>query len=77
MAMGTVLVCSPDVDTENYAEPLQEGTHFLRAVNPIEAKEKMAAVSQTTWEEMSASCKAWWVRNASVEGSFKVTMANL
>jgi hypothetical protein len=77
MAMGTVLVCSPDVDTDNYAEPLKEGTHFLRAMNPIEAKEKMAAVSESTWETMSASCKAWWARNASVEGSFKVTMANL
>ena len=77
MAMGTVPVCSPDVDTENYAEPLKEGIHFLRAESPEDAKEKMAAISHTSWEEMSAACKAWWARNASIEGSFKVTMANL
>jgi hypothetical protein len=77
MAMGTVPVCSADVDTENYAEPLKEGIHFLRAESPEDAKEKMAAVSQTSWEEMSAACKAWWQNNASIEGSFKVTIANL
>jgi len=77
MAMGTVPVCSADVDTENYAEPLKEGVHFLRATNPEDAKEKMAAVSYTSWEEMSTACKVWWERNASIEGSFKVTMANL
>lgn len=77
MAMGTVPVCSLDVDTENYVEPLKEGIHFLRAANPEEAKEKIAAVSQSTWEEMSAACRAWWQKNASIEGSFKVTMANL
>jgi len=77
MAMGTVPVCSADVDTENYAEPLREGIHFLRAENPEDAKEKMAAISHTSWEEMSTACKTWWQNNASIEGSFKVTMENL
>lgn len=73
MAMGTVPICAPEVDMENYAEPPIEGTHFFRASGPAEAKRLATETSAATWASMSASCQDWWRRNASAEGSWALT----
>ncbi len=73
MAMGCVPVCATDVDMTNYADPPKEGEHYLRAATPEEAKKLVEAVPKEQWEAMSAAGRAWWARNASVEGSWELT----
>jgi hypothetical protein len=73
MAMGCVPVCSPGVDMESYAVPPKEGTHYLRASTPEEARNITAGMNETTWSRMSVAAKAWWKDNCSCEGSFKLT----
>lgn len=73
MAMGCVPVVTRDVDMENYANPPQEGLHYLKGETPEELKEKMAAVSEEQWLTMSLACQQWWKENCSVEGSWLLT----
>lgn len=73
MAMGTVPVVAPDVDMANYANPPQEGVHYLRIQSPEEAKTITESMEQGQWEKMSTACKQWWLQNASVEGSWALT----
>ena len=74
MAMGTVLIVTPDVDTSSYKNPLELGVHYLRVETPEEAVAAMAEVTESEWVEMSAACKTWYKENASCTGSFKTTM---
>jgi hypothetical protein len=67
MAMGCVPIVGPEVDMDNYADPPVEGVHYLRAATPADV------VKPDNWEKMSAACKDWWRRNASVEGSWRLT----
>lgn len=76
MAMGCVPIVAPEVDMENYADPPKEGVHYLRAKTPNAAAAAIASVSSSAWATMSAAGRAWWQRNASVEGSWKTTLAN-
>jgi hypothetical protein len=71
MAMGCVPVVAPEVDMENYADPPIEGLHFFRAESP----EAAAALikDESKWAQMSAACRDWWRRNASAEGSWRLT----
>ncbi len=73
MAMGCVPAVTRDVDMENYANPPQEGVHYIRGETPEELKTKMLALSQEEWLKMSLSCQQWWKENASVEGSWFLT----
>jgi hypothetical protein len=75
MALGTIPVVAPDVDMDKYANPPQEGVHYIRLAtfDPEEAKVKTEAISQTQWETMSAAAHAWWKQNASAEGLFDLT----
>jgi hypothetical protein len=73
MAMGCVPIVAPEVDMTSYAEPPQEGIHFFRAQTPEAAAAAVAATGPEMWAAMSAACKAWWQRNASVEGSWRTT----
>ncbi len=73
MAMGTVPVVAPDVDMSNYANPPQEGVHYLRIQSPEEAKTITETMEEAQWVTMSAACRQWWKDNASVEGSWSLT----
>ena len=73
--MGCVLLCSPEVDTKSYANPLKEGVHFFRVESAESALDIMSSIDEATWQQMSDACRTWYNENASVEGSFKVTMA--
>jgi len=75
MAMGCVPVCASGVDMESYAVPPVEGTHYLRASSPEEARKVADAMDEETWTRMSQACKSWWKENSSCEGSFKLTKA--
>jgi hypothetical protein len=73
MAMGCVPVVAAEVDMSSYAEAPVEGVHYLRASAPQEAKTLIAGISEEKWAIMSAACRDWWRRNASVEGSWETT----
>jgi hypothetical protein len=74
-ALGTVPVVAPDVDMETYANPLQEGVHYLRlkSFNPEDAKALVDSVTKEQWEAMSGCGRAWWKVNASAEGMWNLT----
>jgi hypothetical protein len=73
MAMGCVPICASDVDMDNYANPPQEGVHYVRVATPEEARAKASAVSADEWQKMSNACIAWWKENCSAEGSWNLT----
>ncbi len=73
MAMGTVPIVAPDVDMTNYANPPQEGVHYIRVESPEEAKTISESMKEEQWTQMSGACRQWWKENASVEGSWALT----
>ena len=73
MAMGAVPVCAADVDMDSYANPPQEGVHYIRIESPEDVSVKVASLSEEKWAAMSAACKLWWKENCSAEGSWKLT----
>jgi len=73
MAMGCVPICSPEVDMDSYAEKPVEGLHYFRVANPTEAKVIAETTTQEEWKKMSDACRAWWLANASCEGSWLLT----
>jgi hypothetical protein len=75
MGLGTVLICSADVDMDNYADKPIEGTHYFRVKTPMEAKVIAETTSKEEWLKMSNACFTWWRKNASVEGSWLLTKA--
>lgn len=74
MALGTVPIVARDVDMTNYFDPPQRGLHYLIAENPDDAIAQMAAISPSTWEQMSSACRDWYMRNCSIRGSFYQTL---
>lgn len=75
LAMGTVPLVTPGVDIQNYSEPLEDGVHVLCVSSPEDAEAKMATISENMWTQLSNAGRAWWKRNASVEGSWNKTKA--
>jgi len=73
MAMGCVPVITPDVDITHYANPPEEGIHFVRVESPGDAYHTLAKISRAEWDIMSAAGKTWWKRNASCEGMWELT----
>ena len=73
MAMGTVPIVAAEVDMENYAEPLQEGLHYFRVKEPADVAPLIREITAERWTMMSAACRDWWQRNASVDGIWELT----
>jgi hypothetical protein len=73
MAMGCVPIAGPDVDMRGYAEPPQEGLHYLRASDPASAKALLEKITPDRWMVMSVACRDWWKRNCSVDGMWQLT----
>ena len=57
----------------NYANPPQEGVHYIRVANPDEAKAYVDSATEESWKTMSEACLSWWKENVSPEGSFNLT----
>jgi hypothetical protein len=75
MAFGTVPVVAPDVDMKHYANPPEEGVHYLRlkTFDPEEAKMLLESITEDKWSKMSSSAHEWWKQNASADGLFQLT----
>ncbi len=63
MALGTVPIITENVSVTSYLEPLIENTHYLKATNPEDFKNKINNVTQEQWNSMSKSCYEWYQRN--------------
>jgi hypothetical protein len=74
MAMGCVPVVDKEVDISLYANPPQEGVHYIRVESPEEVPVKLAAISEEAWAKMSAACRKWWHDNASCKGMYELTV---
>jgi len=72
LGMGVVPLFAPEVDNK-YHEPLVEGVHFLRVEDPSEVRDVIDSVSEDQWQKMFEAGQDWYQRNASPEGSFRVT----
>jgi len=73
MAMGCVPIVAAEVDMENYAEPPEEGLHYLRVKGPQDVPGLVGDITAERWTVMSIACRDWWSRNASVEGMWELT----
>jgi hypothetical protein len=73
MAMGCVPVITPDVDIKHYANPPEEGIHYIRVENPDDAYVKVNSISRDQWDVMTLACRTWWQRNASCDGMWQLT----
>ena len=63
MAFGTVPLITPSVSIHSYSDPPKENVHYLAVKTAEEAKQKMAAITEEKWEEMSKACYDWYQRN--------------
>jgi hypothetical protein len=60
-----------------YLVPPVEGVHYLRASTPEEVVSIVKSMPAERWTYMSAACREWWARYASVEGLFRLTWARI
>ena len=73
MAMGCVPLVAAEVDMTNYAEPPQEGLHYIRVEKPSDVEDVVKKIDADQWSLMSVACRDWWRRNASVDGMWELT----
>jgi hypothetical protein len=73
MAMGCVPLVAAEVDMTNYAEPPQEGLHYIRVEKPSDVEDVVKKIDADQWSLMSIACRNWWRRNASVDGMWELT----
>jgi hypothetical protein len=73
MAFGTVPVCAPEVDMDNYANPPVEGLHYIRVSSPEDLKNKISQFDDDIWWRMSEACKKWYLENCSADGLWALT----
>jgi len=71
MAFGTVLIVTPQVPVLSFLEPLIEGTHYIYVTSPNEIKEKLEAITEEKWNQMSKSCYEWYQRNVHSKNCWK------
>jgi hypothetical protein len=72
--MGCVPVVASEVDMTSYANPPEEGIHYIRVKNPDEMK-RLQNVSDAEWTAMSKACREWWEKNSSAKGLWELTKA--
>ena len=73
MAMGSVPIVASEVDMENYADPPEEGLHYIRVNSADDIPDMLEKITAERWTVMSVACRDWWRRNASVDGMWELT----
>jgi hypothetical protein len=69
-----VPIITPGVDMTHYAVPPIEGVHYLRAETPEEARRLANELDDHEWREMAVSCRVYFEKYLSPEGSWKLTI---
>lgn len=73
MAMGSVPIVAAEVDMDNYADPPEEGLHYIRVNSADDIPDMLEKITAERWTVMSVACRDWWRRNASVDGMWELT----
>ena len=73
MSLGVVPIITPGVDLSFY-NLLEEGVHYIRVNEPGEIADKIDNISGSEWGDMSSNCLEWFNKNASIKGSFNITV---
>ena len=58
-------------------EPLIENTHYLKANNPTEFREKINSMTVEKWVSMSIACHEWYMRNIHSKNCWKTIIQYL
>jgi hypothetical protein len=74
MAMGTILLVTPEVSIDSYYEAPVEGVHYLRVSTPDDVPRVINSIDRDTWTNMSLSCRLWYMKNVSSKNSFYQTL---
>jgi hypothetical protein len=74
LALGTVPVVTPGVDTDGYHEPLIEDLHYLRVESPEEISSLIDSVDCQRWREMSRAGRSWYQRNCAPKAAWNLAM---
>lgn len=73
MGMGVVPLFTTDIDT-TYYNPLIENEHYLIVESPKDIGEVIKNTDIEKWNRLSSNCLKWYEENASIKGSFDITM---
>ena len=73
-AFGTVPLVAPEVDVDSYFNPWKEGVHYFRVKDGDDVTRIVSETKAETWQKMSEACRAWYLANSSVQGSFRTTL---
>jgi hypothetical protein len=73
MALGTVPVFFNDEPMASFVEPLREGIHYIKIIDPNQLSD-LASISKKTWSELSLNCIKWYSRNAFSSNWFNQTL---
>jgi len=77
MAFGTVPIVTPEVTTSSYADPLVENIHYILVKTPEELKQKVKAINQDQWNNMSLACYEWYQKNVYSKNCWKNMIENI
>ena len=58
----------------SYYDPPQENIHYFRIKQPSDIKNVINNCSKEQWIKMSTTCREWYNKNCSLQGSFDTTM---
>lgn len=74
-AVGTVLLITPNVNTDSYIKPLIENVHYIKINNPSDINN--INLTEEQWQIMSNNCKEWYMSTIHSKNSFNFTIKNI
>lgn len=72
MALGVVPIITDNICL-SYFTPLEENVHYIRVSDPSDLKSKISTIGEKLWAFMSNSCKDFYKKHFSIQGSFETT----
>ena len=63
MALGTVLLVTPEVSIDSYYDPPVEGVHYFRVHTNEDITRVVEKTTEEEWTKMSIACSEWYMRN--------------
>ena len=73
MALGVVPIITDNVCL-SYFNELEENVHYIRVEKPSDINPKISKIGKTLWTFMSESCRDYYLKYCSIEGSFNTTL---
>lgn len=77
MAFGTIPIVTPGVTVDSFMEPLVENIHYIKVNGPSELRDKLTAITETQWTEMSDAGYEWYIRNVYSTNCWNTTITRI